>query len=313
MKRIDKMDLSRFDLNLLLAFSTIYQEGSLTRAAARLHLSQPALSHALNRLREQLNDPLFSRQGNRMAPSLRAEQLIVPIRSALALLESSLQAPQRFEPRHAQREFRLGLRDVLEASLLPRLINTLQTEAPGIRLSCVQADRRQLENELSHGRLDLAMDVLLPVTDEIRCQPVSHDRLIVVAAESHPAVRKGKIRLEDYLAAGHVLVSSRRKGPGLEDMELSRAGLERQIVLRCQHYFAACRAVENSGLLLTMPEQYARLANTGLKNQLLPTPFSSPRLDVYLYWHQSRNGEAENRWLRETLASTLQAIALENH
>ncbi len=277
------------------------REGSLTRAAARLHISQPALSHALNRLREQLDDPLFSRQGNRMVASPRAEQLITPIKAALDLLETGLQSRQGFDAAHTEREFRLGLRDVFEAALLPGLMRVLNEEAPGLRISSVQAERRELEAELANGRLDLAMDVLLPLSSDIQRQRISSDRLVVVAAQTHPAVKRGKISLENYLAAGHVLVSSRRRGPGLEDMELAREGLERRVVLRCQHYFAACRAVEHSSLLLTMPERYASLANLGHGNQLLATPFPSPNLDVYLYWHKSRADEPANKWLRDLI------------
>lgn len=296
------MDISRLDLNLLVVFATIYREGTLTRAATRLHLSQPALSHALGRLRQQFDDPLFTRQGNRMVATARAEQLVVPIRAALETLEQGLHGGQRFEPEKAEREFRLGLRDVLEATALPRLLQVLEDSAPGITLSSVLVERRETGAELANGRLDMAVDVLLPLETDIHRQPLSQDRLVVVARKDHPAIKRGKLDMQAYLDCGHILVSSRRRGPGLEDLELAREGVERRIVLRCQHYFAACRAVENSDLLLTMPEQYALLANAGSGNRLYATPFASPNLDVYLYWHKSRDDDPANRWLRETIA-----------
>lgn len=297
------MEISRLDLNLLVVFATIYREGTLTRAAASLFLSQPALSHSLARLRDQFDDPLFVRRGNRMVATARAEQLIVPIREALETLEQGLAGKRSFDPAHTDREFRIGLRDVLEATALPRLLAALNTEAPAVRINSTRVDRREMETELANGRLDMAVDVLLPLEPDIHRRHISQDRLMVVAREDHPAIKRGKLDLKTYLACGHVLVSSRRRGPGLEDLELSRDGLERKIVLRCQHYFAASRAVENSDLLLTMPEQYALLANAGYKTRLYPTPFPSPNLDVYLYWHKSREDEPANRWMREMLVS----------
>lgn len=297
------MDIRRLDLNLLVVLEAIHAEGSLTRAAQRLHLSQPALSHALARLREALDDPLFLRQGNRMVPTPRTQRLMGPLHEALGLIGEAVQEGARFDPATSRQEFRLGLRDVFEATTLPALLGQVAREAPGVRLASVRADRRELEADLADGRLDIALDVLLPLSPDgdIRRVPLSHDRLMVVARRGHPAVKRGRISLEAYLAAGHLLVSSRRRGPGFEDQELARLGHERQVVLRCQHYFAACRVVESTDHLLTMPAQYAALANAGLANVLLEMPVELPPMDVYLYWHESRENDPANRWLRERI------------
>jgi DNA-binding transcriptional LysR family regulator len=132
------------------------------------------------------------------------------------------------------------------------------------------------------------------------------DQHVVVARRSHPAVRRG-LTLATYLKQHHVLVSSRRSGPGLEDVELSRQGLSRRIRLRCQHYFAACRVVSQTDLVLTMPGSYARIANRQFGNRILPLPFAMPPLDAYLYWHANVDREPANRWLRERLAVAFEA------
>lgn len=301
------MDIRRLDLNLLVVLEAIHAEGTLTRAARRLHLSQPALSHALARLREALDDPLFTRQGNRMVPTPRMQRLMGPLHEALGLIAEGIQEGARFDPAHARQDFVLGMRDVFEATALPRLLARLGTAAPGVRVASVRADRRELESELADGRLDLALDVLLPLSEDIRRAPASQDRLVVVAREGHPLLRRGKLGLEAYLDAGHVLVSSRRRGPGFEDQELARLGHRRRIVLRCQHYFAACRVVAATDHLLTMPAQYAALANAGLGNRLLELPVTLPGMDVYLYWHASRDNDPANRWLRNELLALLPA------
>lgn len=295
------MDIRRLDLNLLVVLEAIHAEGSLTQAARRLSLSQPAISHALGRLREALDDPLFLRQGNRMVPTPRTQRLIAPLHAALGLIAEGIQEGARFDAARSQQEFRLGMRDIFESTALPGLLTRLREEAPGVRLASVRTDRRELENDLVDGQLDVAMDVLLPLSPDIRRQKLAEDRLVVVAREGHPAVKRGRIALEGYLQAGHLLVSSRRRGPGFEDQELARLGYERRIVLRCQHYFAACRVVETGDFLLTMPAGYATLANIGLHNRLLELPVALPPLDVYLYWHESRDADPANVWLRERI------------
>ncbi|MDD3761670.1 MAG: LysR family transcriptional regulator [Nevskiales bacterium] len=299
------MHLNRIDLNLLVVLDAIFTEGGITKAGEKLHLTQPAISHALGRLRELFGDPLFVREGRRMVPTPLARSLMQPIRRTLHNLEVTLNEVQRFEPATHPRHFTVAVRDVLEATVLPPLLSRVATQAPSVDVSAIRADRRTLESELAAGTVDAALDVLLPVSDEVRHRLVSTDRLVVVARKRHPATRGG-LSLAAYMRQHHVLVSSRRRGPALEDVELLRQGLKRRVRLRCQHYFAACRVVSQSDLILTMPERYARLANQQFGNQVLPFPMELPSLDAYLYWHASVDNEPANRWLREQL---IEAVA----
>lgn len=294
------MHISRVDLNLFVVLDAIYTEGSLTRASKKLHLTQPALSHALGRLRDLLDDPVFVRQGSQMVPTPFTRNLIGSVRTALSTLEHGLNQGQAFNPAEAQRSFNLGLRDVFEAIVLPPLMTHLQQTAPQLEISSVRVERQDIESELAQGLLDLAMDIPRPVSADIRQTRLARDRLVVVARADHPAIGD-QINLDAYLRQQHILVSSRRKGPGLEDFELNRRGLNRQIGLRCQHYFAACRIVSQSNLLLTMPEQYARVANAHFWNRLHPFPLDVAPLDVHLYWHASADLDPANRWLREVI------------
>ena len=294
------MHISRIDLNLLVVLDAIYTEGGITRAADKLHLTQPAISHSLGRLRELFRDELFAREGRAMVPTPLARNLIEPVRRALRGLEATLNELETFDPATTQKRFTVAVRDSFEATLLPPLLRRVTRTAPSIDVAAIQVERRELESELGAGALDAAIDVLLPLSPQIRHRRITLDQLVAVARKGHPAVKRG-LTLATYLKQHHVLVSSRRTGPGLEDVELSRQGLSRRIRLRCQHYFAACRVVSQSDLILTMPGRYARVANRQFGNQIIALPFQMPSLDAYLYWHANVDNEPANKWLRELL------------
>ena len=291
------MHISRVDLNLLVVLDTIYTEGGITKAAEKLHLTQPAISHALARLRDMFDDPLFERQGYRMVPTALTKRLIDPLRDSLQQLGAILNDTQSFEPATAKKRFVVGLRDYMESTVMPRLMHSLALEAPEVELSTVRVNRRNLEGELAAGTLDVAVDVLLPVPAPVKFTRIGVDGMAVVARRDHPRVQ-GSLDMEAYLAERHILVSSRRAGPGFEDIELHRQGLQRRVALRCQFYFAACRTVSQTDLLLTMPESYAHMASRQFGNQVLPFPAPLAPMDAYLYWHASTDNDAGNRWLR---------------
>lgn len=294
------MHISQVDLNLFTVFDAIYTEGSVTRASQQLHLTQPAISHALARLRLIFDDPLFVRQGHAMVSTPLARSIIEPVRAALRGLEVTLADAGKFDPVQASKQFNLALRDVLESTVLPPLLKSITQQAPHISVAAIQVERRELVSELAAGTIDLAIDMLLPLPNEIERLKIVEDTTVVLARKGHPVIRnKKKLDLDTYLNAEHVLASSRRKGMGLEDFELSRLGLQRRIRLRCQHYFAACRVVSQTDLLLTMPERYARIANEQFGNQILALPLPMPSWDVYLYWHQNVENDPANRWLRQ--------------
>jgi DNA-binding transcriptional LysR family regulator len=302
------MHISKVDLNLFIVFEAIYAEGSITRASLKMNLTQPAISHALNRLRQLFDDPLFERQGHVMVPTPLARSIIDPVRQSLRGFEVTLNGVERFEAASSERSFSLALRDVLEASVLPPLMARVAREAPLVGLNTLQVGRRELESELAAGTLDAAIDILLPLSNDIRRTLLATDQTVVLVRREHPAVR-GKLDLDSYLKLEHIQTSSRRRGPGLEDFELSRLGLQRRIRLRCQHYFAACRVVSQTDLALTMPERLAQVVNQQFGNQILPFPLSIPALDIYLYWPANVDTDPANQWLREQIKQVTQAIA----
>ena len=301
---ISAMHLAKVDLNLFVVFDTIYAEGGITRAGRRLNLSQPAISHALGRLRTMLDDPLFTRHGHAMTPTPLARRMIEPIRQALQALEVTLSKVDRFDPASAVKRFTVGMRNVTESVVVPGLMRTIARTAPRVDISIVRAERRELERELSAGTLDAAVDVLLPLPEEIQRQRIDVEGLTVVARRRHPRVRS-KLDLHTYLAQEHILVSSRRRGLSAEDFELGRHNLRRHVRLRCQNYFAACSVVSETDLVLTMPWRYANILNVQFDNRLLPFPLEAPALGTYLYWHANSAGDPASEWLRQQLLQTL--------
>jgi DNA-binding transcriptional LysR family regulator len=298
------MHLARIDLNLLVVFDTIYAEASITRASRRLNLSQPAISHALGRLRQVLEDPLFTRQGRLMTPTPLARRMIEPIRQSLQRLEATLTKGDPFAPGSAVKQFTVGMRDALEVAVLGSLMRDIGKRAPRIDISTVRIERRELERELSSGTVDAAIDVLLPLPEAIRRQRLGTEWLTVLARRRHPTVGP-RLTLDSYLEEEHISVSLRRRGLSAEDFELGRHNLRRRIRLRCQSYFAACLAVSETNLILTMPQRHARILNAQFGNQLLPFPLKVPAFDTYLYWHANADGDPANVWLRQQLINAL--------
>lgn len=289
----------KIDLNLFTVFEAIYSEGSLTRAAERLNLTQPAISHALARLRERLDDPLFERQGHKMRPTPLAQNLLPQIQSALSQLNGALQQAHVFDPMKADKTFRIAMRDVMEATFIPPVINKLETEAPNIQMASVHMERKEMEAKLASGEIDFALDVVLPTPQNINQMKLIDDELVVIRQKESSAKCKTE---KQYLAAKHVVVSLRATGPSLVDYALSSVGLNRTIGLRCQHYFAACQVVSQSDMLLTMPKHYAKVLVQHFSNlELQPLPFETPNIDVYLYWHKNHDNDAGNVWFREFL------------
>ncbi|THD72933.1 LysR family transcriptional regulator [Thalassobius vesicularis] len=296
------MNISRTDLNLFVVFEAIYSQGGVTRAAEMLHLTQPTISHALGRLRERVGDPLFVRHGQRLVPTPLAQKMIGPTREALKLFETTLGELDGFDPATASMHFSIGMRSLMENSFFLPLVMLVNSVAPKVTLASAQLDRRRIEGDLSSGELNAAIDVFLPLGADIRREHLISSPSVVVARRGHPLVQ-GQITLDDYLALDHVIVTSRPRGAGPEDIALSREGKTRQIAARCQQINTAMRAVASSDLVLTMAETFARRANVWFDNQIVPVPFEAPRIDAYLYWHANTDADPANLWLRSTIKS----------
>lgn len=296
------MRLDKIDLNLFRVLDAVYAERNLTRAADALHLTQPAISNALARLRAALDDPLFVRTPQGMVPTPVVENIMPTVHEALQLLGKSVDALRRFDPQQSKRVYRFSMNDLGEALLLPPLLGMLEREAPMASVSSYYVPRDDATAEMAAGQLDLVIDAPL-IRGAQLCQiPLASQPYVCVMRRAHPLAR-GRLTLKRYLAASHIHVSSRRRGRGQVDIALDKLGHQRRVVLRVKHYLIAARIVETSDHLWTVPKALAKQ----LPLHCAPLPFTVDDLAWHLYWHKSADGDPANRWMREqllTLCST---------
>jgi DNA-binding transcriptional LysR family regulator len=218
------------------------------------------------------------------------------VHEALRLLRRGLAADE-FDPARDLGRVRLAIHEELEPAVLPGLARRLRTAAPGVEIDCVRVDRAALERDLASARIDLAVDAAQIAGSELRHASLAHDQYCVISR------RGSRLDSRRYLAARHVIVSSRRTGAALEDILLGQLGVQRQVALRCQRIDAACRIVAESDLLLTAPRLRARAIAAQLRLVLLPVPYRLPPFDMRLYWHRQVDTELRSQWLRAQLAA----------
>lgn len=295
----------RFDINLLKVLESIYSNGGITGAANALHLTQPAITHSLNRLREIFADPLFVRQGNKMVPTYKTRAMMPKIQFHLSGLRAAVQAENEFDPAQVDSVFTVGFRDVLESIVFPALVRQISSEAPRIKMVSRRVRREEVERELVSGAIDLLIDRGKHTDNRIRNQYLGDETLVVAMRSDHP-LACAPLRARDYLAARHVVVAPHGENDPL-DMLLSEGGKTRDIGLVCQHYFSACQVAVNSDWLLTMPSVYAGTLSRLLPIAVHPMPIKLKPLRIEMYWHVSKDDDPAQRWLRGLIVNVLNA------
>lgn len=294
---ITSVNLEDIDLNLLRAFDAVLQEKSVTGAAVRLGLTQPAVSNALARLRALFGDPLFVRTSAGMDATPFARELGEPVRQALALLESALAHGPGFDPATSTRAFRFYMSDLGQIEFLPPLIERAQRIAPGVRLEAVALDIEDIESALAAGTLDLAVGFLPGLGPPVRRLQLFRDPYMCLMRRDHP-VRN--LTRKSFLAAAHALVSY-RGGHRVIEEALERAGLARRIALRVPHFTVVPMVLERTDLILVLPERVAKVFQRRGGLRYVPPPVPIPPADVGVFWHERFDADPGNRWLREQL------------
>ncbi|NUG51097.1 LysR family transcriptional regulator, partial [Acinetobacter lactucae] len=248
--------LARIDLNLFRVFATIYKEKNLTRASEQLFLSQPAVSHALARLREHFNDPLFIRDGHGVMPSILAKRIWPNIEQSLSLMNEAIKSTLDFQPERDLKKLTIAMIDEFEPILLPLITQHFSKFNKDLIINSVRIDRKNLRQELVLGRIDFSIDVNHLVEEGIAQQTCLKDKLVIMCHKEHPILQSG-ISIESYLNAKHITVSARPTGRVFEDFILSKHGFKREIKLRCQQYQTAISMLAQTEYLLTISHTQA--------------------------------------------------------
>jgi DNA-binding transcriptional LysR family regulator len=296
---------ARPDLNLLYALEALLTERSVTRAASKLGLTQPAMSHALRRLREQLGDPILVRGSRGMVPTPRAQDLAISVRRALEEARNTLESQSGFEPLTSRRSFTLSTADLGQLLLLPPLLARLTHEGPGIDLNVRPLG--PLPEILEDGTIELALGTSVPEIPGLYRQTLFTERFVCVVREGHPKVKK-KLDLEQFVALQHILISPKGLGMGTVDRALAERGLSRRVALRVPSFLAAPMIVAESDLVLTCPSRIARALSSMLPLKVLPPPLELTGFTTYAVWHERMHHDPAHMWLRRTIVEVGQSL-----
>lgn len=298
------MDLASLDLNLLVALHVLLDEQNVTAAARRLHVSQPAASHALSRARALFGDPLLARQGNQLVRTPFAETLVEPLRAALASLEGVLAHRLTFDPAADGRTFRIALTDYIGHLYLGPWMAAIAREAPGIALQASLLDVRRFAGQLDRGELDLVASGL-PRAEGVSREVLIREGYAVVLRRDHPLA--GRLDLDGWCACSHVVLGlSSPETPGVVDEVLARLGRARRVALRVPSFTIGASVVACTDLVMTLPERLAAREARAHELLLLPPPVPLPPLPIVAAWAARRDHDPAVRWLVERLREVVQ-------
>ena len=298
------MDFKGVDLNLLVAFDALMEERNVSRAAARVGVSQPAMSAALSRLRNLVGDHLFSRTSAGLMPTQKARDLAEPISQALRSIESVLIEKPEFDPLDARFTYSLGVSDYPALTFLPGFVKALEQLAPHIKLKILTFTARDnAVDMLDTGIIDAAIGVPPNHTEgRIRSKEILRENFVTVIGRDNPAARK-KMTLARFLSLPHILVSPEGDGFGVVDQVLARLEKSRNIVMTLPHMFAAASVVAETSYISTILRGIALSSPYRDKLVLVPPPMSLPDIGFHLIWHKRNDVHAAQKWMRDLITA----------
>jgi len=299
------MNWGAFDLNLLIVFDAVMQERSVTRAGSRIGLSQPAMSHALGRLRHMLKDDLFIRTPEGMVPTPRAELLAQPLRNALSEMQLALE-PAAFVPASSDRRFVLSLNNYAAVVIASPLVAAVSAAAPSVRLDLRPGGTLDVVEQLDRGDLDLTLGSMSNAGERFAAATLLEDSFVTVMRRGHPATRR-KLSAAAFASLSHLEISSTREDTGFADHWLAERGLTRRVALRAP-YLSAASILVQSDLVATLSERIAREFVRHHPLQLCPPPFKSPTVVTTMLWHRRLDRHPAHRWLRGVISSVTKSL-----
>lgn len=298
------------DLALLPTLDALLQEGSVTKAARRVGLSTPAMSHALSRLRERLDDPLLVRAGRSMVLTPRAEALRDKVHQALLSATQALLPEREFSPRELVASYVVLASDYVLSTIGEELDRLVRKEAPQVTLRFIPNTPDDAA-ALREGA-DLAVGIYGELPPELRQKKLLTDRFVCVVREAHPTVKK-RLSLDQFLELEHVQIAPRGKPGGYLDDVLAERGLSRRVARAVPYFLAALRLTAHTDYVLTVSERIAKLVAPSLRLRILEPPLSLRPYALQLIWHPRFDGDPGHKWLRDTLIKAAGIAAHEVH
>lgn len=305
MSDIQEMKLRQLDFSLLVIFQEVYRSRRSTAAAKRLALSQPAISHALGRLRQILEDPLFVRGPNGLRPTSRAVELAPKVDAILGLAGEVINRLTKFDPLASRRLFRVSVNDFVGTLLAEPLISLFARVAPSAGLALSFAGGPALAfKKLRENDLDVAIGRFPEVPDDCRTARLFEETYLVVARPDHPQIRQG-LDFDTYLASGHLIVSFAGDLVGTIDEQLARRGLSRRVVASSPMFLTAFAAAAKSDLLVTAPKRLVQRYATNFGLQVFELPFAPELFSMDILRSQYSISDPAIDWLVENIVGLL--------
>ncbi len=295
-------NLRNVDLNLLVALEALLTERNVTRAAARLHLSQPSVSVQLRKLREIFADPLLSPAPGGMLPTARGQELLQPLRAVLAGMTRILEPAKSFDPAIAQITWQVSASDYAEYAVLMPLLGRLLRAAPGVRIAVREAPHSRMLRQLESGTIDLGLLAMESVPERLHHRILFKERYVLVARKRHPALKR-RLTIDTLAGLEYVIVSYEGGGfRGVTDAALERRGRKRRVALSVPHFLFVPEVVARTDLVAMLP---SRLVNDRFDQlQILPPPLEIPSYEMAMIWHERSHLEPAHVWLREQVSLT---------
>ena len=295
---------ANFDLNLIRVFLTIYETGRVSTAAERLNLTQPTISYSLKKLREALNDPLFSRTSSGMKPTPIGELTYTRFLNAVSNINNALDITRKFDPKESSRKFRIAMSDIGELIFLPPIVERLKTDAPNIELQVIQVPIKEVDEWLSTGKVDLAVGNFSVFQPKGNQQKIFKEQYVCLMSKNHPTI-KDKLTISNFTKARHILVSSPFSGHYLIEESLKKKGVSRKVALQIEHFTILPRLLADSDLLVTLPSRVAKLFESYAPLTTFPLPIKIPEFDVGLLWHHHQENDPGHAWLKKMIHESL--------
>lgn len=300
--------MADLDLNLLRVFDALLREGSVTAASERLHLSVPATSRALGRLRRAMGDPILVRAGRGMAPTPFALRSAPRVRSLLDEAAALISADRELRPAELERAFTIRINDGVAATLAAGLVEAAARQAPGVTLR-FEAEGAESAEELRDGTADLDIGVGEPGAPDIRSAPLYRERLVGVVRADSPLGRRRRPTLAQLTEHPHVSASRRGRARGPLDEALEAQGLQRRVAAIVPTYAVAVLVVATSPYVGLVPRRLAEQHAGALGLRWFPIPAELPEVAIRMLWHSRLDADPAQRWLRDTVVESLRQTA----